>query len=197
MLTAVGPIGVQPFFLLFFFFFCGFRSPPRLIAVVWGQIVFSSFMLHLWGRKSYLDKIHICNFERRDFRKVGLKLPSAAPRSCGCFLLLQSCLGPLLEPEKVQRRAARWSISNYDYRSSVTAMVDSLRWRSLEKETDWCASLPLLQNWLRSSVTAMVDSLRWRSLEKETDWCASLPLLQNWLRYCRIASIWLYTKSFH
>ena len=36
-----------------------------------------------------------------------------------------------LQLEKIQRRAARWTTSNYDYRSSVTAMLDQLGWRSL------------------------------------------------------------------
>ena len=39
----------------------------------------------------------------------------------------------ILQLEKVQRRAARWTTSNYDYRSSVPAMIDRLRWRTLEQ----------------------------------------------------------------
>ena len=35
--------------------------------------------------------------------------------------------------EKVQRRAARWTISNYDYRSSVTSMIENLGWRTLDQ----------------------------------------------------------------
>ena len=35
--------------------------------------------------------------------------------------------------EKIQRRAARWTTSNYDYRSSVTAMLDQPGWRTLEQ----------------------------------------------------------------
>ena len=38
-----------------------------------------------------------------------------------------------LQLEKIQRRAARWNSSNYDYRSSVTAMLGQLNWRSLEQ----------------------------------------------------------------
>ena len=38
-----------------------------------------------------------------------------------------------LQLEKVQRRAARWMTSNYDYRSSISAMLDQLIWRSLEQ----------------------------------------------------------------
>ena len=45
--------------------------------------------------------------------------------------------------EKVQRRAARWTTSNYDYRSSVTSMIE------------------------RSSVTSMIENLGWRTLEQE------------------------------
>ena len=35
--------------------------------------------------------------------------------------------------EKVQRRAARWTTSNYDYRSSVTFMIENLGWWTLEQ----------------------------------------------------------------
>ena len=36
-----------------------------------------------------------------------------------------------LQLEKIQRRAARWTTSNYNYRSSVTALLNNLGWRSL------------------------------------------------------------------
>ena len=39
----------------------------------------------------------------------------------------------IFQLEKVQHRAARWTTSNYDYRSSVTAMLQSLGWRTLEQ----------------------------------------------------------------
>lgn len=39
----------------------------------------------------------------------------------------------ILQLEKVQRRAVRWTTSNYDYRSSVTAMLQGLGWRTLEQ----------------------------------------------------------------
>ena len=35
--------------------------------------------------------------------------------------------------EMVQRRAARWTISNFDRRASVTEMLDKLEWRTLEQ----------------------------------------------------------------
>ena len=35
--------------------------------------------------------------------------------------------------EKIQRRAARWTTSNYDTRSSVSAMLNQLGWRTLEQ----------------------------------------------------------------
>ena len=39
-----------------------------------------------------------------------------------------------LQLEKIQRRAARcWTTSNYDYRSSVTSMLDQPSWRTLEQ----------------------------------------------------------------
>ena len=39
----------------------------------------------------------------------------------------------IFQLEKVQRRAVRWTTSNYDYRSSVTAMLQSLGWQTLEQ----------------------------------------------------------------
>ena len=39
----------------------------------------------------------------------------------------------ILQLEKVQRRAARWTTSSFDYRSSVTAIVNDLGWRTLEQ----------------------------------------------------------------
>ena len=38
-----------------------------------------------------------------------------------------------LQLEKIQRRAARWTTSNYATRSSVTAMLNQLGWRTLEQ----------------------------------------------------------------
>ena len=38
----------------------------------------------------------------------------------------------VLQLEKVQRRAAHWTTSNYDYRSGTTATVNNLGWRTLE-----------------------------------------------------------------
>ena len=35
--------------------------------------------------------------------------------------------------KKFKKRAARWMTSNYDYRSSVTATLDQLSWRTLEQ----------------------------------------------------------------
>ena len=42
----------------------------------------------------------------------------------------------VLQLEKVQRRAARWTSSNYDYGSSTTANVNNLGWRTLELSYD-------------------------------------------------------------
>ena len=39
----------------------------------------------------------------------------------------------ILQLEKIQRRAARWITCNIDYRSSGTAMLDQLTWRTLEQ----------------------------------------------------------------
>ena len=35
--------------------------------------------------------------------------------------------------EKVQRRAARWTTSSFDYRSSTTEIINDLGWRALEQ----------------------------------------------------------------
>ena len=51
-----------------------------------------------------------------------------------------------LQLEKIQRRAARWMTSNYDYRSSVTSMLNQLSWRTLEQ-----------RRWM----PAFVSSTRW------------------------------------
>ena len=39
----------------------------------------------------------------------------------------------ILQLEKVQCRAARWTTSSFDYRSSVTAIVNDLGWRTFEQ----------------------------------------------------------------
>ena len=41
--------------------------------------------------------------------------------------------GKILQIEKVQRRAARWTINDSDTRSSVTGMLDDLGWGILEQ----------------------------------------------------------------
>ena len=35
--------------------------------------------------------------------------------------------------EMVQRRAARWTLRNYDHQASVTEMINKLGWRTLEQ----------------------------------------------------------------
>ena len=42
-------------------------------------------------------------------------------------------IGKILQIEKVQRRAARWTSNNSDPRSSVTVMLDELGWCTLEQ----------------------------------------------------------------
>ena len=39
----------------------------------------------------------------------------------------------ILQIEKIQRRAARWTTSGFSSRSSVTAMLEKLGWRSLQQ----------------------------------------------------------------
>ena len=53
-----------------------------------------------------------------------------------------------LQLEKVQGRAARWITNNYDYRSSVTSMLDQLNWRSFEqRQADVCLCLKQNGSW--------------------------------------------------
>ena len=45
--------------------------------------------------------------------------------------------GKILQIEKVQRRAACWTINDFDTRSSITGMLDNLGWKTLEqRQTD-------------------------------------------------------------
>ena len=39
--------------------------------------------------------------------------------------------------EKVQRRAARWTSCNFDTRASVSDMLETLGWRSLQQRRVW------------------------------------------------------------
>ena len=41
-------------------------------------------------------------------------------------------VGDIMELEKVQRRAARWVLNDYDRLSSVTSMLDQLLWSTLQ-----------------------------------------------------------------
>ena len=51
-----------------------------------------------------------------------------------CFGCLGSAQeGAISQIEQVQRRAARWTASNFDRQSSVTEMVKQLGWRYLEQ----------------------------------------------------------------
>ena len=58
------------------------------------------------------------------------------------YALCWNMLHPIWDPhtkqkifqlEKVQPKAVKWTTSNYDYRSSVTAMLQSIGWRILEQ----------------------------------------------------------------
>ena len=53
------------------------------------------------------------------------------------FRICQLNMGPLLQHshltiEKVQRRAIRWTLNNYNYYSSVTTMLQNLNWPTLQ-----------------------------------------------------------------
>ena len=51
--------------------------------------------------------------------------------------------------EQVQRRAARWTVSNYDWQASATQIVQDLGWRTLEqKMLVFVCSIKLFMDWL-------------------------------------------------
>ena len=49
--------------------------------------------------------------------------------------------------EQVQRRAARWTVSNYDWQASATQIVQDLGWCTLERSVFVC-SIKLFMDWL-------------------------------------------------
>ena len=55
----------------------------------------------------------------------------------------------ILQIEKIQRRAARWSTSDYDTRPSVTAMLGNLGWRTLEQIPVLTSSMALYMGLLQ------------------------------------------------
>ena len=88
----------------------------------------------IWN--SYIDRI-TGNVDNT-FGYVGRNLNTKT--SAGDFSVY---LGPLhqgktLKLERIQRRAARWSNSNYGFRSNVTAMLELL--------SEGCPSLYMFQN---------------------------------------------------
>ena len=50
--------------------------------------------------------------------------------------------------EHIQRRAARWTVGNFDRHASVTRIIQDLGWRSLDQR---CSSLFILQGYSRTS----------------------------------------------
>ena len=57
----------------------------------------------------------------------------------------------VLQLEKVQRRAARWTTSSFDYRSSITEIVNNLGWRTLEQRRTDVRLCLFFQNCTQSS----------------------------------------------
>ena len=70
--------------------------------------------------------------------------------------------------EQVQRRTARWIVSNYDWQASVTQIVQDLGWGTLEQRERmpvFVSSIKLFMGWLPypsrtiySTVTESLDS---------------------------------------
>ena len=64
-------------------------------------------------------------------RDINFKMPNALFRVI--FVVLSSHRYTVDQIEQVQRRAARWTVSNFDRKASVTKMVQDLGWRTLDQ----------------------------------------------------------------
>ena len=94
---------------------------------------------------SHIDRItaranRTLGYIRRNIKTKNQKVRETAYNTLVCPQLEYSA--PIWDPytrektlqlEKFQRRAARWTTSDYDTRSSVTAMLNKLGWRTLEQ----------------------------------------------------------------
>ena len=87
-----------------------------------------------WKRESNF-RIHPEKHQNEKPEGERNSLQYACPPSAGVFCPVwdTSSKDKRLQLEKIQRRAARWTTSNYDTRSSVTAMLNQLGWRTLEQ----------------------------------------------------------------
>ena len=68
--------------------------------------------------------------------------------------------------EKVQRRAAQWTTSNYDYRSSVTSMIENLGWRTLEQrrsDTRLCLFYQIIRGLVAVPIPDYIQPKTWTS----------------------------------
>ena len=82
----------------------------------------------------------------------------------------------------VQRRAARWTCSNYDRKASVTEMVNNLGWRSLEQrraDARLClfykivygiVAIPLPDHIQRSTKASRFNSMAFRQVYASRDY---------------------------
>ena len=81
------------------------------------------------GLERYLQRNEFC-------AKQGLKAYNTVVRpqlEYASPIWDQYTKGKILQIEKGQRRAARWTINDFETRSSVTGMLDNLGWRTLEQ----------------------------------------------------------------
>ena len=95
--------------------------------------------------KSHIDRITGNTNRTLGYIKRNIKTKNPKVRETAYNTLVRPQLeyaAPIWDPytkekthqlEKIQRRAARWTTSNYDYRSNVTAMLDQLGWRTFEQ----------------------------------------------------------------
>lgn len=94
---------------------------------------------------SHIDRITVKANRTLGFLKRNIKTKQSKVREMAYNTLVRPQLeyaspiwdpytkGKILQIEKVQRRAARWTSNNFDPRSSVTGMLDDLGWRTLEQ----------------------------------------------------------------
>ena len=94
---------------------------------------------------SHIDRITGNANRTLGYIKINIKTKNTKVRETAYNTLVRPQLeyaAPIWDPytkvkihqlEKIQRRTARWTTNNYDYRSSVTAMLDQLGWRTLEQ----------------------------------------------------------------
>ena len=104
---------------------------------------------------SHIDRITVKANRTLGFLKRNIKTKQSKVREMAYNTLVRPQLeyaspiwnpytkSKILQIEKVQRRAARWTSNNFDPRSSVTGMLDDLGWSTLEQRLTCAISTKL------------------------------------------------------